>query len=246
MPSVIPPQDQGKSGEDYLKTLPPSQAKEVKALAEGRLPISPYALRSKQMWPLIERAMQYDPNFDASNYQVRVRERQADTTSLANLTKQADMVMAFESTAEKNLDMLVAQSKKLPRSSWPIVNRAVLKGKLETGDPETAKFYAIVTPFVNEYAKILSGQTGAAGASDTSRAEAASILSPYFNADQIDKLAPFIRQEMQNRTNSLEAQRVAIKKRVHDSSANAKPSETEAAPGNDKDIDAILKKHGVK
>jgi len=60
--------------------LPPAQRSEVKALAEGRLPISPYALRSKQMWPLIERTMQYDPNFDASTYQTRVGVRK-DFTS---------------------------------------------------------------------------------------------------------------------------------------------------------------------
>ena len=72
MQSTIPAQDQDKTGEDFLKTLPSSQQKEVKALVEGRLPVSPYALRSKKMWPLMERAMQYDPTFDASNYNVRL------------------------------------------------------------------------------------------------------------------------------------------------------------------------------
>jgi hypothetical protein len=80
MQSTIPVKDQELSGDDFLKTLTPAQRSEVKALAEGRLPISPYALRSKQMWPLIERTMQYDPNFDASNYQTRVGVRK-DFTS---------------------------------------------------------------------------------------------------------------------------------------------------------------------
>lgn len=140
----------------------------------------------------------------------------ADSKSLANLTKQSDMISSFENTALKNLDMLVEQSKKVPRSNFPLINKAILTGRLETGDPETAKFYAIVKPFTDEYAKILSGQTGAAGASDTARKEAQGIISPYFSPDQIEKLKPFITQELQNRTGSLRQQQESIQGRMHD------------------------------
>jgi|SRR5882672_234414 len=138
----------------------------------------------------------------------------ADSTSLTNLTKQSDMVKAFESTALKNLDMLVAQSDKIPRTAFPILNKAIMTGRIETGDPEVAKYYAMVRPFVDEYAKILSGSTGSAGASDTSRREAAGIISPYFSPEQIKELAPFIHKEMDNRTDSLNEQRDIIKSRM--------------------------------
>jgi len=139
----------------------------------------------------------------------------ADAKSLANITKQTDMIQSFENTALKNLDMLVDQSKKVKRSDFPLINRAIITGKLGTGDPEAAKFLAIVKPFVDEYAKILSGQTGAAGASDTARREASEIISPYFSPDQISQLKPFITQELNNRTGSLHSQIQEIQNRMH-------------------------------
>ncbi len=138
----------------------------------------------------------------------------SDQTSLSNLTKQADMISAFESTAEKNLDMLVNQSNKVNRSAFPLVNKALLAGEFAVGDPEAAKLMAIVKPFVDEYAKILSGSTGSAGASDSARREAAGIIAPYMSQNQISELAPFIRQELHNRTSSLADQRDIIKSRM--------------------------------
>lgn len=161
----------------------------------------------------------------------------SDQVSLTNLTKQSDMITSFESTARKNLDMLVAQSAKVPRASWPIINKAIVKGELATGDPEAAKYMAIVKPFVDEYAKILSGQTGSAGASDTARREAAEIISPYFNENQIKQLAPFIRQELKNRTDSLSEQRDVIKARMSGHSVQETPKP--AAPQSDQDKAAM-------
>lgn len=140
----------------------------------------------------------------------------ADAKSLANLTKQSDMIKSFESTALKNLDMLVAQSAKVPRTDYPLINKALVSGQLQSGSPEAAKLYAIVKPFVDEYAKILSGQTGAAGASDTARKEAADIISHYLSPEQINALKPFITQELNNRTSSLTEQAASIQKRMHD------------------------------
>lgn len=153
----------------------------------------------------------------------------SDQNSLSNLTKQSDMISAFESTAKKNLDMLVEQSGKVSRTSFPIVNKALMSGRMAVGDPEAAKLMAIVKPFVDEYAKILSGQTGAAGASDTARREAAGIIAGYMSHEQIKELAPFIRQELSNRTSSLDEQRELIKARMK-GGGESKPHK--AAEGN--------------
>jgi len=155
----------------------------------------------------------------------------ADSTSLAGLTKQTDSIRAFEGTALKNLDMLVSQSAKVPRTAFPLLNKAILEGKLATGDPEVAKLNAIVKPFVDEYAKILSGSTGAAGATDTARKEAAGIIAGYMSPDQIKQLAPFIRQELKNRTDSLDEQQAAIRERMKSGHKAVKePSDKATAP----------------
>jgi hypothetical protein len=147
----------------------------------------------------------------------------ADAKSLANLTKQSDMISSFEKTAEKNLSLMVAQSAKVPRSEIPLLNKGILTGKLEGGSTETAKYFAIVYPFTMEYAKILGGQTGAAGATDASRKEAREILSPYYSNETIKGLEPFIKQELNNRTSSNSEQIASIQKRMHDRVTGAKP-----------------------
>jgi hypothetical protein len=147
----------------------------------------------------------------------------ANQSSLANITKMLDSVQSFENTALKNLDMLVAQSEKVSRLGIPFLDKQIMAGtKAVTGDPELVKFYAIVTPFVDEYAKILEGKTGAAGSTVSGREQAAELLQPYFTKEGIRQLAPFMKQEMRNRTSSLEEQRKLITERMSGSPPSQK------------------------
>lgn len=201
-------------------------------LVDGKMPAG-FARNSANVGAIYKRAAELAKSKGMSSEEALFNSKsiKADQSSLGNLTKQYDMITSFESTALKNLDMLVNQSKKVPRGSIPLINKALMTGKLETGDPETAKYYAIVKPFVDEYAKILSGQTGSAGASDTARREAASILSPYFSQDQIDQLGPFIKQELKNRTSSMEEQRETIKSRMKSGGKSEKSSSSNKDDG---------------
>lgn len=71
----------GLKGEDYIKQLPPTLAQQVKALAEGRMPFpGGFALKSPYWQQMIQHVSQYDPNFDAVNYNARSKTR-ADYTS---------------------------------------------------------------------------------------------------------------------------------------------------------------------
>lgn len=63
-------------GDDFLKTLPPALATEVKALAEGRLPM-PTGYSLAKLQPLIQQVSQYDPSFDAVDYNSRSKTRAA-------------------------------------------------------------------------------------------------------------------------------------------------------------------------
>lgn len=62
---------QNLTGEDYLKTLPPNMASLVKKYAAGQLPVSPQMTRSTAGMQLLGAITQYDPTFDATNYQKR-------------------------------------------------------------------------------------------------------------------------------------------------------------------------------
>ncbi len=151
---------------------------------------------------------------DAKSLALRQQSLTSDQGSLKDLTKKTDAIEAFENTAKKNLDMVVRAANELNFEEWPVVNEKILQGKKLTGDSKAAKLYAAIIPFVDEYGKILSGATGAAGATDSSKAEAASLIAPYMTAETINELAPWFKEEMGNRTTSLYDQLDTIQARM--------------------------------
>lgn len=69
------------AGDDLLKTLPPQTAAQVKALAEGRMQFPTGFAISKPYWQnMLNLTAQYDPTFDAANYNSRSKTR-GDFTS---------------------------------------------------------------------------------------------------------------------------------------------------------------------
>lgn len=66
--------------EQYLQTLPPTMQPFVKAYAEGRMPVpTQAAMRNPAVMQILEATHNYDPSFDASNYQARVQLRKTLT-----------------------------------------------------------------------------------------------------------------------------------------------------------------------
>lgn len=76
-----PPAASNLTGDDYLKTLDQSRANQVKALADGRMAFpSGFALKSPYWQQMLQAVSQYDPSFDAVQYNARSRAR-SDATS---------------------------------------------------------------------------------------------------------------------------------------------------------------------
>ena len=76
-------------GEDYLKSLPPQIAAQIRGLSEGRIPYPTGMAAWKPQWRAMEQHLaQYDPNFDAVNYASRNQTRKDFTagTSAKNIT----------------------------------------------------------------------------------------------------------------------------------------------------------------
>lgn len=105
-PAQIPGQSGGigpqshLTGEEFLKTLDPSLASEIKGYAEGRIPYSPTMAKSPRGMALTRYITQYDPNFDAVNYAARNAVRKDFTAG-----KSAQNVSSFN-TAIAHLDTL--------------------------------------------------------------------------------------------------------------------------------------------
>ena len=155
-PSRTIPGDITKTGEEYLQTLDPSLAKQVKMLAEGRRAFpTGAALRNPSTMQLIAAATQYDPQLDAANAATRVATRKDFTSGMSarNLTAL--------NTAVGHLATLRKLSTELNNSNFPAVNTFVNYLQSEQlGDPRVRNYKTAAMAFAGELAKVFKG-TGA-------------------------------------------------------------------------------------
>lgn len=93
--------DSGLSGDHLLSALDKPVAEQVKALAEGRIAFpGGFALKSPYWQRMVQLVSQYDPNFDAVNYNARAKTRNDFTSG-----KSAQNITSFN-TAIGHLDTL--------------------------------------------------------------------------------------------------------------------------------------------
>jgi hypothetical protein len=150
----------------------------------------------------------------------------ANTETLQALQKQSAFVDQFESTAEKNLDLFVDRATKtLVDTGSPLLNTPVrdLKKRF-SGDPELAALDALRQTAIAEVSKVLSGNTGSAGATEGVRHEAAELMRSDATVGQIIETAKALKQDMANR-------KAAVAKSIEEARAriSGKPAEKEGA-----------------
>ena len=137
----------------------------------------------------------------------------ANQTAFAQLRRQRTAVESFERTARANLELAAQLSERVGgRDGAPVVNRWLLAGRRQiAGDPDVAAFHTALTSALNEYAKVLSGATGAAGITEGAREEAESLLSTANTPQQVRAIMETMRQEMHNRIESFERQEADLR-----------------------------------
>ena len=142
-----------KTGTDFLGTLEKPQADQIKALAEGRMAFpAGFALKSPYWQDMISKVSQYDPSFDAVNYNAR-------TQTLNDFTKgpSANNVTALN-TAIQHLGNLSDAYGKLGNSDYPTYNTVSNYIGNQLGNKEVQKNYAAVstdsTAVAHELAKV--------------------------------------------------------------------------------------------
>lgn len=145
----------GPHGDMYLQTLDQTQAAQVKALAEGRLAFpTGTALKSPYWQEMLQHVAQYDPGFDAVNYNARAATRKGFTSG-----KEAQTVNALNTVAE-HLGTLSDYTKDLNNTSFQPYNR--LKNYIadQTGDPTIARFNTAKKAVADEVAKVWRASGG--------------------------------------------------------------------------------------
>lgn len=146
------------SGEDYLKTLPPQTAQQVKALVEGRMQFpGGFALKSPYWQQMISAVSSYDPSFDMVNYNARAKTRQDFTSG-----KSAQNINALN-TVIGHLQTLGDASDKLGNRSIPAWNTVANIAESASGDPRVKNFDATKKAVVDELTRAWRQTGGSEG-----------------------------------------------------------------------------------
>lgn len=137
----------------------------------------------------------------------------AGAGSLAQLTKQSNAIEWSENTAAKNADLALSLAGKGGGNSGvPVLNRWIQAGRKHiAGDADVASYDTALTTFKNEYAKVMSGATGAAGSTDASRHEADELISSAYTPEMLQRTIETMKLDMGNRSQTARDELESVK-----------------------------------
>lgn len=130
--------------------------------------------------------------------------------SLTNLQKQSDMMSKSEKSFQNNAQVLVDASNKLTRTGMPVADAWINAGRKATGDPDVAAFDAALRTAATDYARIMGGQTGAAGTPVSTQAEAMEMFGKAPSGKQLLSTLNVMNKDIQGQQSSVEDQRNII------------------------------------
>jgi hypothetical protein len=194
----------------------------------------PYLGRSKAGQDLIKQVTMNMPHAGGTpgDFIANVGTVKADDSSLRNMTKMADAATSFERTASQNFDLALKLSHGAVPTDWgPWLNRWIMNGETQAGNKDVPPYVTAMLTGANEYAKIMSGSTGAQGSTVDSRREAAELFSPYLSAGQIDRVVAVAKADMGNRKQSLYGQIDDITARLRAAGSGEGSATRGQAPG---------------
>src|SRR5665213_3292606 len=148
----------GPHGDQFLSTLEPQTAGIVKALATGRMQFpSGMALKTPQWQQMMLAVSQYDPQFDAVNYNARAGIRKDFTSG-----KDAQTINALN-TGIGHLDQLSNAIPALNNGQIPALNAIENFVSTQTGGTGPSNFQAIKNSVAPELVRIWRGSGGSEG-----------------------------------------------------------------------------------
>lgn len=164
----------------------------------------------KIVWALAGEGGQTTLDQDVSRW----ADTMASKRSLGQMRTMADATTAFEDLMVENIKQIEKRMPEGVGGAWPWLNEWVQSGRTAFGDPNVPAYTGSIITVLNEYAKILSGAYGAAGITDSARAEALSYLSADMNTEQVKNSLELIRADAHNRRLTLDRKIKAITGRL--------------------------------
>ena len=144
------------TGDEYLKTLPANMASLVKKYAAGDLPVSPQMTRSTAGMQLLNAISQYDPSFDATNYQKRQQTANAFAKGMqGNAVRGANQALYHMGRLYNNIENL----DNFGGVATPL-NAVVNPVESFFGDPRQGQFKQTVQAVGSELRRVFAGAGG--------------------------------------------------------------------------------------
>lgn len=154
-----------------------------------------------------------------------------DTKSLENFQKQRDQIDSFEQTAGKNLDLFLQAASQIPDSGIPWLNSPMRSLDANVvGSANMAAVNAARQVANNEIAKVTSGGGLSGVLSDSARKEVSAFNPADATFAQTKAVAKVLKQDMQNRRESMDATLGEIRSRIGSTGAPATPTAPAATP----------------
>lgn len=161
---------------------------------------------------IINRSAELVPKLDIA---ANKADFESNKKSLDQAVKLSDALKSFENTALKNMTILESSAKKVVDSGSPLLNtplRAIDEKAL--GNTDLPVYRAARQIVVNEVAKLTNNPNLSGQLSDSARKEVSELIPADMTLAQLLNLLPTLRQDMKNRTSSLDDQIGAIRGRI--------------------------------
>lgn len=152
--------------------------------------------------------------------------------SLSNTQKQTDTIDRASETFHKNADLMQQLADQVGANGPQAWNQFVINVKNKvTTDPTVAAYLAAQQTASQEYAKVASGATGAAGSTDSAREHANQVINAFQTPDQLRGVLQTLRTDTDNQRQVAhdKLQEIRHNMRVFGTSADNEASSTTAA-----------------
>lgn len=184
-------------GDDYLKTLPPSMAGTVKAIAEGRQAMpTGMIMKTGYGQALMQNLNQYEPGFEGTNYPARMATAKAFAAG-----KEAQSIRALNQ-ATQHMGVLHQAGTELNNTDYPLLNTGLNALATAGGSAKASNFIAAAHPVAEEVSKIFKG----ANLSDSEVRQWEKSLSPNMSPEQMQGSLETINHLMDGALDALNTQ----------------------------------------
>lgn len=163
-----------------------------------------------------------DAGISSAELQTVPGRNKALQTSLSNLQKLSDVMEKSEQGFQNNTQTALEISSRIDRSGSPVINKWVLGGKAALGDPDVQALDAAINTMAVDYARIMSGATGAGGTPISTAEEAKSLIKKELSDKSLRAVVDVLNRDIAGQQAAVHNQRgkiLASMQAMHDEAA---------------------------